>query len=143
MDVRTEREQRDLFAGTVLRAVAQGAGPLLRVTADDGTRPVVVAFDHELVSDVLNRVSWSGGYANLFVIAGEGKMIRASVVPPSASLDEGAAESLGLGAVHDDSTIGMLMANVSTARDGLTVQVRLPRNAADLSSISAPEPVPA
>ncbi|MFJ7289231.1 hypothetical protein ACIQUC_13010 [Curtobacterium sp. NPDC098951] len=119
-------------------------GKSLRVTADDGSRPITVAFDHELVSDVLHRVSWTGGYSNLFVIdASENLMTRASVMPPEASLDPDSAEKFSQDAVHADSTIGMLMATVRTARDGVAVQVRLPRTQADVSDVSEPEALPA
>jgi len=140
----TERKRRDKIAGAIMRAAAlDGVSELLTVTADDGTRPIVVAFDHELVSDVLHRVSWTGGYANLFVVDLDVKtMDVASVMPPAASLDAGAAEVLRPGAVHGDATIGMLLTTVGTAEDGLTVQVRLPSNRADVGLVSERQAVP-
>lgn len=144
MEKVTERKRRDKIAGAIMRATAlDGIGELLTVTADDGTRPIVVAFDHELVSDVLHRVSWTGGYANLFVVDVEvNSMMVASVIPPEASLDEAAPETLRPGAVHGDATIGMLLVAVETAPEGMTIQVRLPTNRADVGLVGERQAIP-
>lgn len=144
VDDMSERKQRDKLAGLIMRSLAKtSALPGLEVTADDGTMPIVVAFDHELVSDVLHRVSWTGGFANLFVVDLAGQsMVRASVMPPDDALDSRSAEVLRPDAVHGDSTIGMLLESVRASDSGLTIHVRLGASRADVRQVGEPEKLP-
>lgn len=118
-------------AGTIRRRVTAkilgsitrvGGDKHLKVTGIDGTKPIVVAFADESIGDVFQRVMWSAGFANLFVVMGAREIVLASVLPPASSLNEREAEPLEL--LSPDSPIGMLVeASRKTGGSGFNVRI--------------------
>ncbi|MEK6310965.1 MAG: hypothetical protein V4737_10200 [Curtobacterium sp.] len=117
---------RSKIAADILRDVSRGVfSAYLKVTSNEGNRPVVVANHDERVSVVLQRVRWSGGRSNLFVINRDHSVTLASVLSPEDLLDPDAPERLDDDAVHDDSTIGMLLEVARRTDGGVSTRVRL------------------
>jgi hypothetical protein len=117
---------RSKIARDIVRDVARGVfSSLLKVTSNDGNRPVVVADHDERVSVVLQRVRWNGGRSNLFVINRDHTVTLASIMSPNDLLDPDAPEQLDDDAVHDDSTIGMLLEVARQTESGVSTRVRL------------------
>src|SRR5690606_23245443 len=86
----------------------------------DGSKPIVIALGEETIGDVFTRISWSGGFANLFIVSnsesGRNTVSLASIMPPASSLHEREAEPIQL--FNADSPIAML-AELAGQRDGL------------------------
>lgn len=61
-----EEEERHEAVVKVMQGLAEHRTEL-PVEHPDGTRPIVVGLGWEKLEDVVERVMWSGGMANLFV----------------------------------------------------------------------------
>lgn len=95
------------------------------VTALDGKAPVVVAHADETVAEVFERISWSDGYANLFVLMEDGRICLVAVMPPASSLHEANAEPIEREEIVRDSKIGMFADTIALYEDGARVVVQL------------------
>jgi hypothetical protein len=84
--------QRKKFAIEVMQRLAETRIEL-PVTRNDGTRPIVVALDDELLVDVMHRVRDAGGAANTFVKMNDGHLelleTRTGTKIPSSATDLG------------------------------------------------------
>lgn len=100
-------ERRALTASILGTITRLGVHRHLKVTGVDGSKPVVIAFADESIGDVFERVTWSAGFANLFVLMSDDDIALASVLPPASALNEREAEPLTL--LSPDSPIGMLV----------------------------------
>lgn len=115
-------ERRTLTAMILGAITRTGMEHHLKVTGVDGSKPVVVAFADESIGDVFERISWSSGFANLFVVVNDHDIALASVLPPASSLREREAEPLEL--LNPDSPIGMLIeASRKAGRAGFNVRI--------------------
>ena len=89
--VGSDRERIARATRTVVNWIAESKSncELLRVTNDDGERPIVVALEDELFSTVAHRISWtSGPYANLFVSMNDDSILAGALMPTAAALDD-------------------------------------------------------
>jgi len=104
----TMSAERRALTATILGSITRhGVDRQLKITGVDGSKPIVIAFADESIGDVFERVMWSAGFANLFVVMDENEIALASVLPPASSLNEREAEPLTL--LSPDSPIGMLI----------------------------------
>lgn len=104
----TMSAERRALTATILGSITRhGVDRQLKITGVDGSKPIVIAFADESIGDVFERVMWSAGFANLFVVMDENEIALASVLPPASSLNEREAEPLTL--LSPDSPIGMLV----------------------------------
>lgn len=129
-------ERRDELAVKVLHDLAVNPRKLT-ATSGDGTRPIVVALDEELLSVVMGRVRQRGECANLFVelAGGDVVLFRATV----GAIAESKAEVFSEGPVHQNTTIGMMAEYVLTAPEGVQMSVKLPKLEADVEYVERRE----
>lgn len=133
---KNDRHRRQDLARQVFHDIAVGGKQdTLRAVAEDGSHPIVVALDHELLSEVMQRVENAGGVANAFVEVKGGKIElifvhltseragRHNALPPNDG-----AENLGPEPIHRDITIGMMVTVISQYADGVICKVKLPRH---------------
>lgn len=123
------RAQTAAILGSISRP---GVDEHLKVTGIDGSKPVVVAFADESIGDVFERVSWSAGFANLFVMMDDNSLALASVLPPASSLREREAEPLEL--MSPDSPIGMLI-EASRKAGGAGFNVRIASSTSKIDAV--------
>ena len=110
----------------------EGAASILPVQVADGSRPVVLALETDLVSQVLRRVAESH-HANVVVGTTQGIAILSFV---AADGDDPSRESQ---TVHDDVDMGMLIASIPTLSDAsgsLTIRVHVGDQQADVPAAS-------
>lgn len=101
----------------------------LRVVAEDGSCPIVVALETELLSVVLERVMKAGGAANTFVeMKGEVVELLAIHVGARRWKKQRSPRDLGPTPIHDDIEIGMMVDVARGYEDGVVVPVRLSSN---------------
>ena len=133
----TDRERRNEILRKVMRNVAlKNKAKELPVCLKDGTRPIVVALEHDLLSEVMHRVQASGGDANVFVQMDDGNIALASVYLASGrSRRVRKAESLGPQPVHSDIEVGMFVAVCLQYEEGVECAIRLPHQSADVRSV--------
>ncbi|WP_417512114.1 hypothetical protein [Microbacterium sp.] len=125
--------ERRAHTAAILGAISRpGVNSFLKVTGIDGSKPVVVAFADESIGDVFERVAWSAGFANLFVMMEDGDLALASVLPPASSLREREAEPLEL--MSPDSPIGMLV-EASRKAGGAGFNVRVATATAKIGAV--------
>jgi hypothetical protein len=132
----TERQSRDRIAARLMQDLsATGRMGELKVTAPDGSKPMMVAFDHELISAVMERVQWTDGYSNLFVVDPTDRLVLVGVMPAASALLEREAENFSADEVHSDSTIGMLIEAARQYKAGVTMPVRMQSVSADMKPV--------
>ncbi|MBX3103788.1 MAG: hypothetical protein KF867_02330 [Cryobacterium sp.] len=102
----------------------------LPIASPDGSRPIVVAVDDELLSTVARRIKNSGGSANLFIGMTQDEIVLLSVSDSASNSEK--AEVFSKEPMHENVTIGMLATYVSKAPEGVLVTVKLPKLDADL-----------
>ena len=130
----TDREIRDDFARKILSGIVRRGIAPLPVSTPDGRKPIVCALDHELLSEVMQRIENAGGLANTFVLGDSGKVVCASFLPARGT--PGGFEDLGADPVHEDIRIGMFLAVVEQYGAGVTARIRLPRHSSDVAEVS-------
>jgi hypothetical protein len=127
----SQEERRNELAVKVLHDLAVNRRKLPAV-APDGSRPIVVALDEELLTAVFARVRVCGKSANLFVElaanlperpVGEVVLFLATVGRSRTSKAEVFSDS----PMHADTTIGMMAEYVLNAPDGVQMKVELPK----------------
>src|SRR5690554_6884521 len=106
-DPMNKEGRRGLSAGLLGAITRVGMHKHLPITGTDGARPIVIAFGDESIGEVLERVSWSDGFANLFIVMGPDDIALASMLPSMSALHERDAEPLEL--LVSDSPIAMLV----------------------------------
>ncbi len=129
-------ERRSALAARVFHDLAVHRRELPVVLAD-GSHPIVVALDDELLSVVVARIKDSGGSANLFVELAPDQVVLLSVSDSAAGVER--AEVFSSEPMHRDVTIGMLATYVSTAPEGVQVTVKVPKLDADLHYVERRE----
>ncbi|MHA3723877.1 hypothetical protein ACXR2T_08370 [Leucobacter sp. HY1910] len=97
----------------------------------------MVAFEDELISDVLARIAWTGGYSNLLVV-GNARSVMVSVLPAASAIPEG--EPVAPAEIHADASVGMLVAVAGAYSNGLRIPVRIGELSGDV--LSGAERVP-
>lgn len=133
-------ERRNVLAARVFHDLAVHRRKLPIVSAD-GSRPVVVALDEELLATVVGRVKQCGGSANLFVELAHDEVVLLSV--SDAAKHARRAEVFSTEPMNENVTIGMLATYASTAPDGIQVTVNIPKLDADLQYVERRELVDA
>lgn len=118
--------RRNEVSSSLLAAITtSGLISQLKVTGIDGTKPIVIALGEESIGEVFTRVSWSGGFANLFIVgksdSGEIEIDLASIVPPASSLLERDSEPLEI--ISPESPIAMLAELAAQQKDQLAFNV--------------------
>lgn len=136
----SQAERRNALAARVLHDLAVHRREL-PVVSTDGTRPIVVALDGELLSAVVRRVKECGGSANLFVELAHDDVALLSVSDRAGESHR--AEVFSKEPMPGSVTIGMLATYVATAPDGVQVTVNLPKLDADLQYVERRELVDA
>lgn len=116
-------ERLDAFRQEVDWNLACGAlaGVELPVTGDDGGCPVVVALDDERFSILLGRLRAVGGFANLFVKDGEGRVRTASVIGETCAIPTADDKMLGDDAPGADATVGIFLDYLELHPNGVVV----------------------
>ncbi|GAA4379564.1 hypothetical protein [Agromyces bauzanensis] len=125
-------ERRQLTAkllGTITRL---GIDRHLKVTGVDGSKPIVIAFGDESIGDVFERVAWSAGFANVFVVMSDDDIALVSVLPPASSLVERESEPLEL--LSPDSPIEMLV-EASRKVEGGGFNIRIAKSTAKIDAV--------
>lgn len=110
----------------------EGAASILPVQVSDGSRPVVLALETDLVSQVLRQVAETRD-ANVVVGTTHGIAILSFVAA------EGADPALQSQTVHDDVDMSMLIASIpplSDERGALTIRVHVGDQQADVPTAS-------
>lgn len=132
----SQAERRKAFASKVLHDLALSHRSL-PISLKDGSRPIVVALDDELLSAVVRRVNVSGGAANTFVELKNGRVMLLSVT--RGSRDDSDAEVFSEQPMHESVTIGMMAEYVSHAPEGVIVTVHLTRLGAEVQYVDSRE----
>lgn len=128
---RSNDELRDELSVKVLHDLAINRRNL-PVAKADGTRPIVIALDHELLTDVFARVRICGPKANLFVELAANKPERPNdevvlFIATVGTRPGSKAEVFSDKPMHEKTTIGMMAEYVLRAPDGVQMQVTLPK----------------
>lgn len=129
----SDREQRDSIAARIMKdIVRRNRHSELVVRDGEGVAPIVVALEHDLLSDVIHRVRIAGGSANTFVQMENGLLYLANFSPATTPTE--VATDFGPNPVHRDIEVGMFLL---WAIDKGTVgfSIRLPMDSADVSQI--------
>lgn len=107
----------------ILLEVLKQAKDFLTISAPDGSKPIIVAFPDELISDVFEQVSWADGFANIFVAVGD----KLAIIPTEPSQARGAhGEGSNVLPISIECDMGMLIHGLEAAsKDGSTVQLRV------------------
>jgi hypothetical protein len=131
-----DRERRERFARDLMKSISvAGRASELKVTGPDGSKPIVVAHDHELISAVMGRVQQTEGFANLFVSFPDGRLALVAVLPANSALFETDAEPIAAQEIHSDSTIGILLEVARSYAEGVMLPVRLTATTADVTPL--------
>lgn len=111
----------------------------LPVVDDQGTTPVVVALEEELLSTVLGRLRSVGGYANLFVRSPGGRVDFVSVIDSASAIAVADDDLTGQGdAPGSDATIGIFLQYLQTQPNGVKLSADAVGHAA---TVKDPHPV--
>lgn len=129
-------ERRRVLTARVLHDLAVHRKDL-PIIMHDGTHPIVVAVDDELLSTVARRIKDSGGSANLFIGMTGNEIVLLSVSDSATGSEK--AELFSDEPMHEGVTIGMLATYVSMAPEGVQVIVKLPKLDADLHYVERRE----
>jgi hypothetical protein len=135
----SDRVRRSQVLRRLMRHMAVDDGARdLPVTLADGTKPIVVALEHERLSEVMHRVHDSGKSANVFVAMDDGLIVRAEVhLSEKGMTPVSSAENLGPEPIHSDIEIGMFVAVGLQYDNGVECAVRLPNQAASVRSMES------
>ena len=142
----TQEERRNELSVKVLHDLAVNRQKL-PVTNENGARPIVVALDDELISDVFARVRAVGPKANLFVELAASKPERPKkrVVLVIASVGARTARERLISdqPMHEKTTIGMVVEYVLQAPEGVQMLVKLQKLGAAVEAVDRPDLVSA
>ncbi|MGN7969328.1 hypothetical protein [Microbacterium sp. 22296] len=127
MNMYTESEL-DKFRRSINTNLAIGslADTELPVVDNNGRHPVVAALGGERLAVLLRRIENVGGYANVFVDAGDSVCMLA-FVDSSGALDVESAEDLASDGQRpgSDATVGMFIEYLSLKPNGVRLPARL------------------
>lgn len=139
-----ERQRRADLSKRIFHEIAVGKLQL-SVRAADGSFPVVFALEHELLSEVMQRVETSGGSATTFVEFDDGKIARLAVRSARDHTVPDGAEDLGREPIHEDIEMGMMVVVARQYENGVvaTVRIELPRHEGSVEYVDRGELQPA
>ncbi|WP_395638738.1 hypothetical protein [Pseudolysinimonas sp.] len=130
----TDEERRRELARRVMRDIAlNGRGDQL-VTAADGTKPVIFALDHELMSVVMHRAQQVGGCVNMFVEARGNRILLAAIEDMPVGTPRH-SDHFGPDDLHQDVRVGMFMEYVMSKGEAISIAVRLPAQSAGVGNV--------
>lgn len=133
--VASDRDRISQVTRTVMHWLAKSGDneSSVRTTADDGTRPILVALEDEHFSAVLHRLSWTGGlYATLFVEMNDGSIIAGALMPPESALDDRDKHEFD-SEFHRDVRVGEIVRASWQLNDGVNIRVHIGETATDVS----------
>lgn len=90
--------------------------------ASDGTKPVIVAFEDETIASVVERASWTEGYANLVVVMPRSARLAIMTLTPNLSQLMFAQMNTERLDLHPDSEIGMVVLAAKAAAEPLALR---------------------
>lgn len=123
------------FARAIMRDVAINNRGDELVANPDGTKPVIFALEHELLSAVMHRVTLAGDCANLFVRTDDDRVLFAHMSPPSSETDDQPHDQYEPDDIHQDASIGMFMDTMIATGRSARIAVRLRTQSADLHDV--------
>lgn len=120
----TERSQQriDRLQSDVMDIIAD-ENIDLPVTGDRGIPAVVVAFDDEPLSMLLQRISGVGGYANIF-LQGSSGLRQMSAIPAACAIFEQQADDMTATPPSALASVGMFFDYVATQEAGVKIPAR-------------------
>lgn len=128
-----ETVRRD-FTRRIMNDLAATGRSRELVAAEDGTKPVLFALDHERLSDVLRRARAAGDRVNLFVaLQGEGVALAHLVSAEHSSVST--PNHLAAHELHDDLRIGMFIEYALATGAPLSFAIRLRTQSADVEGV--------
>ena len=127
---------RRAFGQLTMRDIALNRrGDILR-EASDGTKQVVFALDHELLSSVISRAKRAGGLVNVIVALQDGRTVVSHLDPVSHEKAVAHPDHFGPDDIHSDISIGMFVSSLmSTNKTSFSVSIRLPNQGAEVTSV--------
>lgn len=120
----SERDQREEMAKGILDAILRG-DVTPGVSNSSGTRPIVMALEHELLSAVASRVESVGGSATVYVRFDDGRVSAVALKSTDTHAPHPDAVDLGPKPVNEDIELGMLLAYVRSTSNGVVARVAI------------------
>lgn len=115
------RARLERFHEQVDRSLAAGKFELPATGNTGGSAPVVVAFADELVPTLTKRIQRAGGYANVFVRDGDGRVRFVAVIGDQCAIGNPDDTMTGSDAPGATASIGILLDYVQQCPNGVTI----------------------
>lgn len=143
----TRLEELTQLAIRVNSMLIDGALPELPVVDEEGEYPLVFALEHERLAVLLRRVQNHKGFANIFVLRADDRIVPLSAVLASDALGEHLADNMtGAEQPSIQSSVGSFVDYLVAHGNGVMLPSRLVSNDTDDRTAQfslEPEAVPA